>query len=237
VQVAQQRAPGACFGRTATDVALALASVWVVASGVLCFVLDRSIVPWLPEPAKVVFYMVLAAALNFCVVFSAVDVANEAWERVTKRKSSTPGIAELIDSRARRDVWSTSGAYAPVPSFEMHPAVAPDLGDDAAPPASGAPSASGRRLLTVARSKAKVALLLVSSLAMGLYFGLVFGLLRVGDQDPYHAVLAVRREAVYTFPAGAFVGGVSGLLLQLVELPLANDSEIERMVHGARDDL
>ena len=239
VQVATQRTPGACLGRAATDVALGAASLWVTASGVLCFALDRTLVPWLPEAVKVVFYMVLAAALNFCVVFSAVDVVNEVWERLTRRKSTTPGIAELVDSRARRDVWSTSGAYAPVPTTEMHASIpgGADLGDDAAPGRAPIPPLSSQRLLTVARSKAKVALLLVSSLAMGLYFGLVFGLMRVGDQDPYHAVLAVRREAVYTFPAGAFVGGVSGLLLQLVELPLANDSEIERMVHGARDDL
>lgn len=96
---------------------------------------------------------------------------------------------------------------------------------------------SKSRILTIAKSKARYGLLIVSSIVSGLYFGLVFGLLRIEEESIYRAALMLRQESLYTFPAGALIGGMSGLLLQLITLPIHSDSEVERIINEAKDDL
>lgn len=179
-------------------IASMVAVVWIVIAGVLCFILDKKIVMWMPEGLKVVFYMILSAALNFCVVFSAVDLGNEVYERYTRKSSNTPGLSEMMEGRAIGDV----------------------------------------RFFKVARSRARYGLLIMASLLSGLYFGLVFGLMRIEEEKVYRAALMLRQESLLTFPAGALIGGLSGLLLQLIAAtPAQSEAEVDRIINEARDDL
>jgi len=195
------------FSWTWEQVASCFAVVWIVFAGLLCFILDKKIVMWLPEAVKVLMFMVLAAALNFCIVFSTVDIYNELYERWTRRATSTPGLSEILDAEARKEMFATDRAT------------------------------TKSRVLTVARSKARYGLLIFASLVSGLYFGLIFGLMRIEEEEIYRAALMLRQESIYTFPAGALIGGMSGLLLQIITLPFQSDGEIDRIINEVKDDL
>jgi len=95
-----------------------------------------------------------------------------------------------------------------------------------------------RRVLVVTRSHARTAVLLAASLLSGFYFGYMFGVLKIEEKQLFRAALAIRQEAVYTLPAGALIGGLSGLVLQIIEWPSASDWEIEKKLgHSATADL
>ncbi|KAH9256461.1 hypothetical protein BASA81_005375 [Batrachochytrium salamandrivorans] len=96
-----------------------------------------------------------------------------------------------------------------------------------------------RKVLSISHNKAVYALLIFASLVSGLYFGLVFGLMRIEQEQVYRASLLLKREAIYTFPFGAVVGGLSGLLIRFVTmLPSPNaDYDVERIIDEAKDDL
>jgi hypothetical protein len=190
-----EHSPTATWERVAHFIAMG----WIAISGVLCFILDKKLVMFMPEGLKVVLFGFLAAALNFCVVFSVVDLSNELYERLTRKKTSTMGLSEMLE---------------------------------------GSSGQSSRGYFKIARNKARFGLLILASLLSGLYFGLVFGLMRIEEEDIYRASLMLRQESVYTFPAGATVGGICGLLLQLLSLPAThNEHEVDRIIAEARDDL
>ena len=183
-----------------------IAVVWIIVAGIICLVVDKKFVLWLPEVLKVFMYMVLASALNFCVVFSTLDVSNELYERCSKKQTLTPGLSEIFDSQTRKAMFDETNL-------------------------------NRTRVLTVAKSKARYGLLIASSIVSGLYFGLIFGLLRIEEEEIYRAALMLRQESLYTFPAGAVIGGMSGLILQILSLPMQTDSEIDRIINEAKDNL
>lgn len=98
-------------------------------------------------------------------------------------------------------------------------------------------SAAGRRASVIAH-QARVALVAAASVLSGLWFGFMFGTLRIEEEALYRVALALRREAAYTYPVGALLGGASAMLLQLLQLPLASDEQIDRILRdNARDGL
>ena len=87
-------------------------------------------------------------------------------------------------------------------------------------------------------------MLLAASLLSGFYFGFIFGVLKIEEKQLFRAALAVRQEAKFTLPAGALIGGLCGLLLQIIEWPSTSDWEIEKKLsrgatsrQGVMDDL
>ena len=70
-----------------------------------------------------------------------------------------------------------------------------------------------------------------------MFFGGVFGYLRVEEEASYRVALALQQESAYTFPVGAFVGAISAALQQFLQLPLASDEQIDRIIRNAGDDL
>jgi len=181
------------------------AIVWIVSAGLLCIALDKKIIMWMPEVLKIFMYMILASALNFCLVFSVLDLYNELYERYYKTSANHPGLAEMLDSQTRKRMFDDKG--------------------------------SKTRVLTIAKSKARYGLLIAASIIAGLYFGLIFGLMRIEEEELYRASLMLRQESLFTFPAGAVVGGMSGLILQLLTMPEQSDTEIDRIIDEAKDDL
>ena len=53
----------------------------------------------------------------------------------------------------------------------------------------------------------------------------------------YRVALALQQEALWTYPVGAVVGGIAALLQQVLQLPLASDDAIDRMLRNTGDDL
>mmetsp|Transcript_12118 Transcript_12118/g.30814 ORF Transcript_12118/g.30814 Transcript_12118/m.30814 type:complete len:232 (+) Transcript_12118:1332-2027(+) len=167
----------------------------VLVSSVACFVLDRRLIHWLPEGPKVLFYTVLGATLNFCLVFSFAEIIAETIARCNKG-SSSQYIATSLDraqGEAKRD--------------------------------------------SIMRSKARIALLAGASILSGLFFGFMFGTLRIEEERLYRVALALQQEAAYTYPVGALLGGISAMFYQLLLLPQASDDEIDRILgqHGGDD--
>jgi len=116
-------------------------AIWIAISGILCFVLDKRWVHWLPEGLKVLFYVILGAALNFTLVFSCVDIVNSCWAEVEKyRKASWRRRYEPVDAEA-----------------------APSL------------TSSAQRIIILA----------FSSVLCGMFFGFMFGQLRIEEEASY----------------------------------------------------
>ncbi len=89
----------------------------------------------------------------------------------------------------------------------------------------------------IMRSHARVALLVAASLISGTFFGFMFGTLRIEEEAIYRVALALQQEAAYTYPVGALLGGVSAMLYQLLQLPLASDDQIDNILRHGGDDL
>merc|ERR1712217_218325 len=62
----------------------------------------------------------------------------------------------------------------------------------------------------VVESAQQVYMVLVVSLAMGVVFGFMFGLLDLEDERGYHIRMALMREERYCLPMGLILGGLSG---------------------------
>ncbi|GBG31814.1 Lectin-related protein [Hondaea fermentalgiana] len=175
---------------------LIICDVWVFLSAIACFLLDRRFIHWLPEAPKVLFYTVLGASLNFCLVFSIAEITDEVMHKCSERGGHGANIASTFDTRR------------------------------------------GTRRSAVVSSQARVALLAAASMLSGTFFGFMFGTLRIEEESQYRVALALQQEAAYTYPVGALIGGVSALLYQLVQLPLASDEQIDRILReSGRDGL
>lgn len=62
----------------------------------------------------------------------------------------------------------------------------------------------------IVESTEQVFLVLCISLAMGMDFGLTFGVLDIEDQDKYHVRMALMKEEHYCCPAGIILGAIGG---------------------------
>mmetsp|Transcript_9088 Transcript_9088/g.17921 ORF Transcript_9088/g.17921 Transcript_9088/m.17921 type:complete len:658 (+) Transcript_9088:187-2160(+) len=173
---------------------LSLCNLCVLLSASACFLVDRRFIVWLPERPKVLFYIILGATLNFCIVFSVVELSDEAYQYYRLRNSRTRNIASTYEQR------------------------------------------EGRRRSSVVGSQARAALLAAASVLSGTFFGFMFGTLRIEEEAQYRVALALQQEAAYTYPIGALVGGVSAMLLQLLQLPMATDEQIDRILRESNRD-
>lgn len=71
--------------------------------------------------------------------------------------------------------------------------------------------------LNVLKSKSATPILSLSAVFAGCYFGYVFASLHIEEQDSvYLASLKLREEGVYTYPVGALVGALSGLIVSMM---------------------
>ncbi len=142
---------------TRIRIVLLLFSVfWIFITGVVCIVLQKQWVHWLPEWLKVLLFMILAASLNFCVVLSGFDLFNLAREKYMERMSS-----------------NSSGN---VPNR--------------------------RRLVTIARDDASLAILIVASIFSGIMFGYVFSTMRIEESEEiFETRMALQKEMIITYPS------------------------------------
>ncbi len=97
----------------------------------------------------------------------------------------------------------------------------------------------GARRNTMTASESRVAVLAAASLLSGCFFGFMFGYLKLEEESMYHIVFALQREAIYTYPVGALIGGVSALLNQIIgdSTQSADDRRVAIMLRSATDDL
>jgi len=162
---------------------LCICCVAVFLSGIACFILDRSIIHWLPETPKVMFYTILGACLNFCFVFSCAELLTE----IQIWRSRNHNVRSSLEPTTKRSVM---------------------------------------------QSEARIALLAGSSILSGMFFGFMFGTLRIEEESKYRVALALQQETAYTYPVGAVIGAISSVLYQLVQLPLASDEDIQRLMRS-----
>ena len=172
-------------------VLLSCCAGFVLISGLSCILLDRSFIHWLPEGLKVLFYTILGATLNFCLVFSVAELINEISKRCCQ------------DDR-HKNIQSSTQAEA----------------------------SNGPIRISVMESQARISLLAASSVLSGMFFGFMFGTLRIEEESKYRMALALQQETAYTYPMGALIGGVSSVLYQLIQLPLASDETIDRLMRS-----
>ena len=164
-------------------------------SGVLCIILDKRWVHWLPEKAKILFYMILGTSLNFCLIFSMADLGTACFSKLSSKYRARYGI------RGRR-------------KFEDY----------------DRPLADDVNLHSIMHSSPRILILGAASIVSGLYFGFMFGLLRIEEESSYRVALALQQETAYTYPFGACIGGLAALVYQVTLLPLTTDENIEYMV-------
>lgn len=174
---------------------IGIAACWIFLSGVLCIVLDKRWVHWLPEKAKILFYMILGTSLNFCLIFSMADLANACFAKMAAFYRARYGIK----SRRRFEDYDRP------------------LSDDV-------------NLHSIMHSSPRILILAAASIVSGLYFGFMFGMLRIEEEASYRVALALQQETAYTYPFGACIGGIAALVYQVTLLPLTTDENIEYMV-------
>jgi len=148
-------------------------------------------VHWLPENLKILFYTFLGAALNFTVIFSVVDLFNSGWEQLKEWMAKRQGGIRRRNINRRRE-----HAYASAASS----------------------SGYGYQSKSLTSNGPRVLLLSVTSVLSGMFFGFMFGELRIEEEASYRVALALQQEAVYTYPFGSLVGGISGMLYQQLVL-------------------
>jgi hypothetical protein len=90
---------------------------------------------------------------------------------------------------------------------------------------------------SIITSHARMVLLGAGSLLSGMFFGFMFGTLRIEEESQYRVALALQQETAYTYPIGALLGGISAMLYQLIQLPLASDEQIDKVLRRGGEDL
>lgn len=68
----------------------------------------------------------------------------------------------------------------------------------------------------IVESSEQVFLVLMISLAMGMDFGLTFGVLDVEDEDKYHVRMALMKDEHYSCPVGVIMGAIGGFGIEFL---------------------
>lgn len=127
----------------------------VVASGILCFLLERNWFIGLSATMKIPLYAILGISVSFALVFAIVDLVNY-----------ISGYFYIYEHRVL--------------------------------------ISNPQQLFGV----------LAMSIAMGLVFGFVFGVLDVEDVEAYQFRLALLKEEYYCYPIGALLGFITGVIVE-----------------------